>query len=134
MYNIDESEMNMVDFEDAAISSIGIRQYLEMVDPQIKEMFVQTYGDDPHAEFGFNADKRQQMEKILQLLSEMRSREQIVLTLRFGLFSGKPMTLEEVAAEFGVTRERIRQIEAKALRKGGRPLVRRRKLRDFLDD
>lgn len=134
MYNMDEYEMNMSDLEDAAISCVGIKQYLEMVDPEIKEMFIRTYGNDPDVEFGFNDDKRQQMEKILELLSEMRPREQNVLALRFGLFTGKPMTLEEVAAKFGVTRERIRQIEAKALRRKGHHLVRRKKLRDFLDD
>ena len=55
------------------------------------------------------------------------------MALRFGLEDGKPHTLEEVGREFQVTRERIRQIEAKALRKLRHP-TRSRKLRDFLEE
>ena len=63
----------------------------------------------------------------------LSEREQKVLALRFGLEDGKPHTLEEVGREFQVTRERIRQIEAKALRKLRHP-TRSRKLRDFLEE
>ena len=73
---------------------------------------------------------REQLEKVMDTLSE---REQKVLALRFGLEDGKPHTLEEVGREFHVTRERIRQIEAKALRKLRHP-TRSRKLRDFLEE
>lgn len=73
---------------------------------------------------------REQLEKVMDTLSE---REQKVLALRFGLEDGKPHTLEEVEREFQVTRERIRQIEAKALRKLRHP-TRSRKLRDFLEE
>lgn len=73
---------------------------------------------------------REQIEKVMDTLSE---REQKVLALRFGLEDGKPHTLEEVGREFQVTRERIRQIEAKALRKLRHP-TRSRKLRDFLEE
>lgn len=73
---------------------------------------------------------REQLEKVMDTLSE---REQKVLALRFGLEDGKPHTLEEVGREFQVTRERIRQIEAKALRKL-RHSTRSRKLRDFLEE
>lgn len=73
---------------------------------------------------------REQLEKVMDTLSE---REQKVLALRFGLEDGKPHTLEEVGREFQVTRERIRQIEAKALRKFRHP-TRSRKLRDFLEE
>ena len=66
------------------------------------------------------------------VLKTLTPREEKVLRLRFGLEDGRPRTLEEVGKEFNVTRERIRQIEAKALRKLRHP-SRSRKLRDFLD-
>ena len=72
---------------------------------------------------------REQLEEVLSTLTE---REQKVLRLRFGLDDGRARTLEEVGKEFKVTRERIRQIEAKALRKLRHP-SRSRKLRDYLE-
>ena len=72
---------------------------------------------------------KDQIEEVLELLNE---REQKVLKLRFGLEDGRARTLEEVGKEFDVTRERIRQIEAKALRKLRHP-SRSKKLRDYLD-
>ena len=72
---------------------------------------------------------REQLEEVLGTLTE---REQKVLKLRFGLEDGRARTLEEVGKEFNVTRERIRQIEAKALRKLRHP-SRSRKLKDYLD-
>ena len=74
-------------------------------------------------------DLRAQLQDILETLSP---REREVLTLRFGLEDGRPHTLEEVGQKFGVTRERIRQIESKALRKLRHP-IRKKLLEDFLD-
>ncbi|KKU63441.1 MAG: RNA polymerase sigma factor [Candidatus Amesbacteria bacterium GW2011_GWA1_47_16] len=71
-------------------------------------------------------------ENIEEVLSSLTDREAKVLRMRFGLDGKNPMTLEEVGREFGVTRERIRQIEAKALRKLKHP-SRRKKLQDYLD-
>ena len=71
-------------------------------------------------------------ENIEEVLSTLTDREAKVLKMRFGLEGKNPMTLEEVGKEFGVTRERIRQIEAKALRKLKHP-SRRKKLQDYLD-
>lgn len=71
-------------------------------------------------------------EQIEEVLNTLNDREQNVLKLRFGLEDGRARTLEEVGKEFDVTRERIRQIEAKALRKLRHP-SRSKKLRDFLD-
>ncbi len=71
-------------------------------------------------------------EQLVEVLSTLTDREQKVLRLRFGLDDGRARTLEEVGKEFDVTRERIRQIEAKALRKLRHP-SRSRKLKDYLD-
>ena len=71
-------------------------------------------------------------EQLADVLKTLTPREEKVLRLRFGLEDGRPRTLEEVGKEFNVTRERIRQIEAKALRKLRHP-SRSKKLRDFLD-
>ncbi len=71
-------------------------------------------------------------EQLEEVLSSLTDREAKVLRLRFGLADGRPRTLEEVGQEFAVTRERIRQIEAKALRKLRHP-SRSKKLKDFLD-
>ena len=71
-------------------------------------------------------------EQLVEVLGTLTEREQKVLKLRFGLVDGRARTLEEVGREFSVTRERIRQIEAKALRKLRHP-SRSRKLKDYLD-
>jgi len=80
-----------------------------------------------------SASKQLLKEQINEVLGSLTPREQRVLQLRFGLEDGRSRTLEEVGKEFNVTRERIRQIEAKALRKLRHP-SRSRKLRDFLED
>ena len=88
---------------------------------------------DPHAldpyEYTAKMKLREELDDVLATLTE---REERVLRLRFGLVDGRQRTLEEVGKEFNVTRERIRQIEAKALRKLKHP-SRSRKLKDFLD-
>ncbi len=81
------------------------------------------------AEAAYHTLLREQLGDVLNTLTP---REEKVLRLRFGLEDGRPRTLEEVGKEFNVTRERIRQIEAKALRKLRHP-SRSKKLRDFLD-
>ena len=72
-------------------------------------------------------------EQLVSVLSTLTPREEKVLKLRFGLEDGRTRTLEEVGKEFNVTRERIRQIEAKALRKLRHP-SRAKRLRDYLDE
>ena len=72
-------------------------------------------------------------EQLMEVLLTLTEREQKVLRLRFGLDDGRPRSLEEVGKQFNVTRERIRQIEAKALRKLRHP-SRSKKLKDYLDE
>ena len=71
-------------------------------------------------------------EQLISVLDTLTPREEKVLRLRYGIDDGRPRTLEEVGKEFNVTRERIRQIEAKALRKLRHP-SRSKRLKDFLD-
>ena len=72
-------------------------------------------------------------EQIARVLDTLTPREEKVLRLRYGIDDGRPRTLEEVGRQFNVTRERIRQIEAKALRKLRHP-SRSKKLKDYLDE
>lgn len=71
-------------------------------------------------------------DRMAEVLGTLKPREAEVLRLRFGIADGSPRTLEEIGREFGLTRERIRQIEDKALRKLRHP-SRARKLKDFAD-
>ena len=76
--------------------------------------------------------RRLQRQQLVEVLDTLTEREQKVLKLRFGLEDGRARTLEEVGKEFDVTRERIRQIEAKSLRKLRHP-SRSKKLKDYLE-
>ncbi len=91
--------------------------------------FIEDQGSPAPAEVASFQLLKEQVEEVLDNLS---GRERRVLQLRFGLDDGRQRTLEEVGREFGVTRERIRQIEAKALRKLRHP-TRSKKLKDYLD-
>ena len=77
------------------------------------------------------AEEKMLREQLLQVLDTLTPRENEVLLMRYGLRDGRPKTLEEVGKEFNVTRERIRQIEAKALRKLRHP-NRTKKLNDYI--
>ena len=88
--------------------------------------------DDEASQPSEEAEKTLLREQLEEVLSTLTPREEQVLRMRFGLTDGKPHTLEEVGKEFDVTRERIRQIESKALRKLRHP-SRSKKLRDFLN-
>jgi RNA polymerase primary sigma factor len=99
----------------------------EEEDSSLGDFVADTTAQDPY-EFTQNAKLREELDKALGSLTD---REERVIRLRFGLLDSRPRTLEEVGKEFGVTRERIRQIEAKALRKLRHP-SRSNKLKDFL--
>lgn len=90
--------------------------------------------EDDRAVRPADAAARQMLgEAVLEALDDLNDREKEVVRLRFGLDDGRPRTLEEVGRQFGVTRERIRQIESKTLAKLRHPL-RSEKLRDYLDE
>ena len=91
--------------------------------------FVEDHSSIPPVEAASRGFLKDQLNEVL---SELGDRERRVVILRFGLENDRPMTLEEVGKEFNVTRERIRQIEAKALRKLRHP-SRSRKLKDYLE-
>ena len=95
---------------------------------QFGDFLEDTTADSPAEATGYSILK----DKISEVLATLTDRERKVLIQRFGLLDGKPKTLEEVGIEFNVTRERIRQIEAKALRKMRHP-TRSKQLRAFLD-
>jgi len=80
----------------------------------------------------FAAERERLKDEIERALLELNPREQAVMRLRFGLDDGQVRTLEEVGREFGVTRERIRQIESKTLAKLRHP-TRSQRLRDYLE-
>lgn len=125
-----------------AISADKVREILKI--SQKTTSLETPIGDDDDSYLGdFIADetqltpyeatsKRLLRENVNEVLQALSDREAKVLKMRFGLEGQRPMTLEEVGKKFGVTRERIRQIEAKALRKLKHP-SRRKKLQDFLD-
>ena len=97
-------------------------------DSQLRDFIEDKTSKSPVAEATFTMLK-ERIEEVLRTLTE---REAKVIRLRFGIGDGYPRTLEEVGTEFQVTRERIRQIEAKALRKLRHP-TRSQQLRGFLD-
>ena len=99
----------------------------EEEDSNLGDFFSDPHALDPY-EYTAKMKLRQELDDVLRTLTE---REERVLRLRFGLIDGRQRTLEEVGKEFNVTRERIRQIEAKALRKLKHP-SRSRKLKDFM--
>lgn len=98
-------------------------------DSRIADFIPDDESPTPHDMASYNL-LREQLEEVM---SDLTEREAMVLKLRFGLDNGKGRTLEEVGKVFNVTRERIRQIEAKALRKLSSPEY-RKKLADYLDD
>lgn len=95
---------------------------------QFGDFLEDTSADSPAEATGYSILK----ERMNSVLATLTDRERKVLMLRFGLIDGKPKTLEEVGVEFNVTRERIRQIEAKALRKMRHP-TRSKQLKAFLE-
>ena len=114
--------------KDILVRVRGVQTIGEEEDSHLGD-FIQDDNVPVPAEAAAQTLLKEQLDEVLSTLTE---REQKVLRLRFGMSDGRARTLEEVGKEFDVTRERIRQIEAKALRKLRHP-SRSRKLRDYLD-
>lgn len=126
-------ETNYFD-EDEIIDRITIKECIQKFDPEIQTIFYNAYGKDleaiqkellqvvPHAE-----------DLLEKLLDHGNVRTQKIILMRLGIVTGTPMTLDEVANEFGITRERVRQIENMVFRKR-RPLIRSKKISDFYSD
>ena len=100
----------------------------EEEDSHLGDFIVDTTATSPSD----SAEAKMLREQLLQVLNTLTPRENEVLRKRYGLDDNRPKTLEEVGREFNVTRERIRQIEAKALRKLRHP-SRSKKLRDYMN-
>ena len=107
-----------------------LAEHLDMSEEKVQEI-MQIVADSNVVSPEGNVESVMLREHIDTLLGDLKERERQVIVLRFGLEDGHPRTLEEVGKEFNVTRERIRQIEAKALRKLRNP-VRSKRIRDFL--
>ena len=107
---------------------ISLEKPIDEEDGQFGD-FIPDRGMPNPDDIAFQALLKEHLDEVLKTLTP---REAQVIILRFGLEDGNPRTLEEVGKEFNVTRERIRQIEAKALRKLRHP-SRSKKLKDFLD-
>ena len=110
------SEINEI-LEDAIITKLSIEKYIKEFAPEIQQILYKSYGKNLEAlpkEFLNSGDGT---EKVLeQLLKLGNTTSQKIILMRFGIMTGTPMTLEEVAKELGMTRERVRQIESKFLR------------------
>ncbi len=133
---VDEIADEMEMAPDRVREIFKIAQEVTSIDAKVgddEDSFLGDFIEDTSQPSPVDAASRELLKESLEeVFATLSDREAKVLKLRFGLNGNKPMTLEEVGKEFGVTRERIRQIEAKALRKLKHP-SRRKKLQDYLE-
>ncbi len=121
-------------WEEEILAQVSIKEYIYKFDPEIQAIFYNSYGKNLDAipKELLRSDSR--IEEMLEQLLKLGSiRSQKIILMRLGIVSGTPMTLEEVANEFGITRERVRQIESMFLRRC-RPHIQRRKIIDYLNN
>lgn len=131
----DVLEMNEnLNLEDVIIEKVSVDQLVKQFQPEIRDILYLAYGTKLEA-LPERINNEIGMESLLETLLKLNDpRMQRMILMRFGIETGSPMTLEEVAERFGVTRERVRQVESKFLRLGHRPLRRRKSLADFLNE
>jgi RNA polymerase primary sigma factor len=127
---LDITPERLIDFQRATVNTISLDAPVGDHDDLGLGDFVQSKDEETPMESAFKNIVRDQIESVLDTLTE---REKGVIMLRFGLVDGNPRTLEDVARHFNVTRERIRQIEQKSLKKLKHP-SRIKPLRELLDD
>ena len=141
-----ERKPSMEEIADRALLDLDkVEDLLELARNQIPLSLDSTYGDEQDVSLAdlvadldaedavLAATRRLLKEDILEVLDQLDGRERDVVRMRFGLDDARPATLEEVGRRFGVTRERVRQIESRTMAKLRHPL-RSEKLRDYLDE
>ena len=107
----------IVGLEETIINQISIKERIECLKPEIIDMIQEEYGDiDIYVQ---SFENKEAVDRLMERLIGLGWREQKVIMLRFGLLDGKAKTLDEVASIMDITRERVRQIESKCLRRGG---------------
>jgi len=121
-------------WEEEILTKLSIREYINKFDPEIQAIFHNSYGKNLEAFPKELLSPGSRTEYILEQLLKLGTiRSQKLILMRMGIVTGTPMTLEEVANELEITRERVRQIESMFFRRC-RPHIRRKKLIDYLND
>lgn len=124
-------ELNL---EDIIIERISVQELVKKFQPEIQEILYNSYGAKLES-LPERLNSKTEMEDMLELLLELKDvKSQKIILMRYGIATGLLMSLEEVANEFDMTRERVRQIENKFLRLAHRPLRRRKQLVDYLNE
>lgn len=124
-------ELNL---EDIIIERISVQELVKKFQPEIQEILYNSYGAKLES-LPERLNSKTEMEDMLELLLELKDvKSQKIILMRYGIATGLLMSLEEVANEFDMTRERVRQIESKFLRLAHRPLRRRKQLVDYLNE
>ena len=124
-------ELNL---EDIIIERISVQELVKKFQPEIQEILYNSYGAKLES-LPEHLNSKTEMEDMLELLLELKDvKSQKIIIMRYGIATGLLMSLEEVANEFDMTRERVRKIENKFWRLAHRPLRRRKQLVDYLNE
>ena len=125
-------EQLVVDPENEIIEKMTLQEHISRLDPEIQNIFYNAYGETLESFPKELLKSEQMMERFFEILNMMDNAEQQKLILmRLGFVSGEPMLLQEVAEKLGITRERVRQIENKFMRRFHRPKRLTKPIRDF---